>query len=81
MSVENLPTYFGEISYSIKKERNKYLFSIFGNLHLPSNGIKIQNFNSSKMPKKVTVNGKNSLGFNEKEITIDVFPAEVMIYY
>ncbi|PLW94078.1 MAG: coagulation factor 5/8 type domain-containing protein, partial [Marinilabiliales bacterium] len=81
MSVENLPTYFGEISYSIKKERNKYLFSIFGNLHLPSNGIKIQNFNSSKMPKKITVNGKNSLGFNEKEITIDVFPAEVMIYY
>ncbi len=52
MSVENLPTYYGEISYSIKKENNKYLFSISGDVKLPSNGIKIKNFNGSRLPVK-----------------------------
>ena len=36
MSVENLPTYYGEISYSIKKENDKYLFTISGDLKLPA---------------------------------------------
>ncbi len=40
MSVENLPTYYGEISYSIKKDSNKYLFSIFGDVKLPEEGSK-----------------------------------------
>lgn len=81
MSVENLPTYFGKISYSIEKDNDKYFFSIFGEVQLPFNGIKIKNFNRSKMPEKVTVNGKEIIDFNEKEITVDVFPAEVLIYY
>ena len=58
MSVENLPTYYGEISYSIKKDKDKYVFSISGDVKLPSGGIKIKNFNGSKLPVKVTVNGK-----------------------
>jgi len=81
MSVENLPTYYGEISYSVKKESNKYLFSITGDVKLPTNGIKIKNFNGSKPPVKVTVNGKTSKDYNEKEIPVREFPAEVMIYY
>ena len=36
MSVENLPTYYGEISYSIKKEEDKYFFSIYGDIKLPA---------------------------------------------
>lgn len=51
MSVENLPTYYGDVSYAIKKENNNYHFTIYGNLKLPANGIKIRNFNGSKMPK------------------------------
>jgi hypothetical protein len=81
MSVENLPTYWGEISYSIKKEKDKYVFSIFGDVKLPSNGIKIKNFNGSKLPVKVTVNGTGSKDFTEKEISVKEFPAEVAIYY
>lgn len=81
MSVENLPTYYGEISYSIKKDDDKYLFSISGDVKLPPNGIKIKNFNGSKHPTKVTVNGNEKIDFNEKEITVNEFPAEVMIYY
>ena len=60
MSIENLPTYYGEISYSIKKENEKYIFSIYGDVKLPKNGIKIKNFNGSKLPVSVTVNGKEN---------------------
>jgi hypothetical protein len=81
MSIENLPTYYGEISYSIKKETSNYKFSISGDLKLPPNGIKIRNFNGSKLPKKITVNGKEIKDFNEKEITVKVIPAEVIINY
>jgi len=81
MSVENLPTYYGEISYSIKKESSNYRFVIKGDVKLPANGINIRNFNASKLPVKVTVNGTEIKEFNEKEISVKVIPAEVVIYY
>ncbi|MCX6283876.1 MAG: hypothetical protein NTW31_06560, partial [Bacteroidetes bacterium] len=81
MSVGNLPTYYGEISYSIKKDNNKYIFSISGDVKLPTNGIRIKNFNGSKLPLRVTVNGKEQNGFTGKEISVKVCPAEVVIYY
>ena len=81
ISVENLPTYYGEISYAIKKVNNNYLFSISGDAKLPVNGIKIKNFNQSILPVKVTVNGNDRKDFSEKEITVSEIPAEVVIYY
>jgi len=81
MSVENLPTYYGEISYAIIKDNNKYNFSISGDVKLPANGIKIRNFNGSKLPVRVTVNGAERTDFSEKEILVNTVPAEVMIYY
>ena len=81
ISVENLPTYYGEISYSIKKDKNKYVFSIWGDVKLPANGIKIKNFNGSKLPAKVTVNGDKRKDFNENEISVKELPAEVVICY
>jgi len=81
ITVENLPTYYGEISYSIKKGGDEYKFSIFGDVKLPSNGMKIKNFNGSKMPSKVIVNGKEITTFTNKEISVQEFPAEVVIYY
>ena len=81
MSIENLPTYYGDISYSIKKENNKYTFSIYGDVDLPKNGIKIKNFNQSKLPVDVTVNGKEIKSFTENEIDVNEFPAIVVIDY
>jgi hypothetical protein len=81
MSVENLPTYYGEISYTIKKDEDKYHFSISGNVRLPANGIKIRNFNGSNLPAKVTVNGVETEDFNEKEISVHEVPADVVIYF
>jgi hypothetical protein len=81
MSIENLPTYYGDISYSIKKENNKYTFSIYGDVDLPKNGIKIKNLNGSKLPSIVTVNGKEIKSFTENEIDVNEFPAIVVIDY
>lgn len=81
MSVSNLPTYYGEVSFSIKKEANKYTFNIVGNLKLPKNGIKIQNFNQMKMPSKVLVDGKPINTYTNKVIQITKSPATVEIFY
>ncbi len=81
ISIENLPTYYGELSYSIKKDNSKYFFSIYGNVMIPENGIKIKNFNGSKLPLIVTVNGKNINNFTKDEINVKEFPAEVVISY
>jgi hypothetical protein len=81
MSVSNLPTYYGEVSYAVRKEGNSYRFSISGKLDLPDNGIRIKNFNGSRLPAKVTVNGTETRDFDEKQINIRTIPAEVVIYY
>jgi uncharacterized protein (DUF2461 family) len=81
MSVENLPTYFGDISFSIKRDQDKYHFSIYGDVELPANGISIRNFNGSKLPVKVTINDIEHKNFNEKEIIVNEFPADLIIYY
>ena len=81
MSVENLPTYYGEISYTIKKESASYKFSISGDVKLPANGIKIKNFNRARLPVKIAINGVESTDFTKKEISVKVVPAEVVIYY
>ncbi len=81
MSIENLPTYYGDISYSIIKENNKYTFSIYGDVDLPKNGIKIKNINGSKLPSIITVNGKEIKSFTENEIEVNEFPAIVVIDY
>jgi hypothetical protein len=81
MSIENLPTYYGEISYAIKKEDSNYCFTISGDVNLPANGIKIKNFNGSKLPKKITVNGKEISEYTNNEISIKMIPAEIMIHY
>lgn len=81
MSVENLPTYYGEISYSIKNGINQYNFIITGSAKLPANGIEIRNFNGSKLPEKVTVNGNEIKDYTEKVIHVKEFPANIIIYY
>jgi hypothetical protein len=81
MSVSNLPTYYGEISYSVKKVDKAYHFNITGDLKLPANGIKIQNFNGSKLPTKVTVNGNEIKTFTDKYIQIMQSPANIVIEY
>jgi len=81
MSVENMPTYYGEVSYSIKKENDKYLFTVSGDLNLPEGGIRIKNFNGARLPVKVTINGNETRDYTAREISVKEVPAIVTIYY
>jgi hypothetical protein len=81
ISIENLPTYYGELSYSIKKDKNKYVLDLWGEVKLPENGIKIQNFNGSKMPSKVIVNGAEIDSYTNNVIQLKQIPSKIEIYY
>jgi len=81
MSVDNLPTYFGEISYSIKKIENSYKINLSGSAVIPDGGIVLKNFNGKMLPKKVLINGKESSSFTNSSITVKEFPATIEIVY
>lgn len=81
MSVENMPTYYGEVSYSIRKESDRYLFTVSGALNLPEGGIRIKNFNGARVPLKVTINGNETKDYTAREISVKEVPAIVAIYY
>lgn len=81
MSVTNLPTYYGDISYSIRKEGSAYRYTITGDLNLPAGGIRVRNFNGGSMPSGVTVNGTVVTDFTRRDITVKEVPAEVIIRY
>lgn len=81
MAVRNLPTYYGELSYSIIKQDDVYQIKLEGDLKLPENGIRIRNFNGKMMPASVHINGKASSKFSSKEIEIHAFPAIIEIKY
>ena len=81
MSVSNLPTCYGDISYSVIREGNTYRLLITGSPDLPEGGIRIRNFNGGAMPSGVTVNGIESAGFTGRDIVVMEVPAEVIIRY
>jgi hypothetical protein len=81
MAVRNMPTYYGEISYSVRKDGNRYAFRITGDIDQPEGGIRIRNFNGRKMPSAITVNGREVADFNEGEIVVREVPAELVIHY
>ncbi len=81
MSVENLPTYFGELSYSINRSGNNYKVKLFGNVSLPPGGIILKNVFRNKAPENVRVNEKTITSFDENFIRINTFPAEIEISF
>jgi hypothetical protein len=81
ISVENLPTYYGDLSYSIKNEGKEFTFRIYGSLKLPKGNIIIKNFNLSRLPSAVLLNGKQIKNYSANAIIIDQFPAEIKIMY
>ena len=81
MSIENLPTYYGELSYSIKKNENSYTIKFYGEITLPPGGFVIKNFPVDKIPVSVSVNGNSLDKFKKDSIRVHKFPSTVMINY
>jgi len=80
ISIKNLPTYYGQLSYSVKKEENKYIIDISGDLKLPEGGIRFKN-PVYENTIKISINKKEVNGDKTKEILVNKFPAILEIYY
>lgn len=74
IEVKNLPTYYGSLSYTAKKEKDKVLFNITGDIKLPEGGIRVKN-RSGLMPYEVKINGRKVEYYGRDEIRINEFPA------
>nr|MBP7462437.1 hypothetical protein [Candidatus Delongbacteria bacterium] len=82
ISLENLPTYYGDLSYSIRKlDDRRYRITLEGIPRIPAGGLVLKNFNAGRMPHQVEVNGQSLSGFRGDRITIAVCPAEIVITY
>ncbi len=81
-TVKNLPTYYGNINFSVKKKNEKvYSVRIEGLNKLPPGGIIIKNINLRPI-KKVFKNGMPFKNFTGSEIKIDNhLPVELDVYY
>ncbi len=80
LSVTNLPTYYGDISYSLMKKENLYQLEISGDLHTPVKKIVFKNFLKQR-PSKVYVNGKISEDYNKTDLFINSLPANVLLKF
>ncbi len=63
MEIENLPTYHGELSYSIHPDETGYKILLGGDIKMPQGNIKIKIPYFNK-PKSVIINGKELKRFN-----------------
>ncbi len=80
ISIKNLPTYYGPLNYSIKKEAGKYIVNINGEIRIPAGGIKFIN-PAKENSTKIIVNQKEVNTKNPDEIVITEFPATIEIYF
>lgn len=81
ISVEHLPTYYGDISYSISRKDNQYHFSITGPVKPPAGGIRVGNPNPPLQPSAIFVNGIRVQATKIEDIRIKNIPAEILIQY
>jgi hypothetical protein len=81
VGVMNLPTYYGEISYSLHVEGADTLrLALKGNLNMPPGGIVV----APPLPRPirtVEVNGRASTEFTPETFTCRECPAEVVVRY
>jgi hypothetical protein len=80
VQVSSLPTYYGNISYSMKKEGKKVLVSLGGDVRVPSGNIVLKSPLSKKI-KSATVDGRKVAKLNRKEVVIGKLPARVELTY
>jgi hypothetical protein len=78
--VNGLPTYFGNISYSIKKEDHSVVVNIGGDLNIPPGKIVLKS-PLSKTMRLLAIDGKKAKLPSRGEILIKSLPARIQITY
>lgn len=82
ISFNNLQTYYGSISYSVKKEKEKtFTISISGDTEIPDGGIVLKKFPLADVVKKVVLNGNELRLSSREDIVIQKLPATIKIIY
>jgi hypothetical protein len=80
VQVTNLPTYYGNISYSMKQVGAKVMVTISGEVKIPAGNIVLASPLTKKL-KGARVNGKAVKGFKGNELVIKSVPANVELTY
>jgi len=81
VSVRNLPTHFGPISYAVTASGETVTASVRGDLHrTPAAGIVFHSPRAAAI-RSVTVNGKPSRDFTGNTVQVTNVPAELVISY
>ncbi len=78
VSVGNLPTYYGKINYTIKKENNVLKIKVWGDAVSPPDGFVFKLPWPEKI-KQISLNGRKYEGFSGKEIVFCKLPVEIVI--
>jgi hypothetical protein len=81
ITVKRLPTYYGTLNYSLKRDQDNTIFlHMSGDLTLPPGGIVVHSPISSPL-RGVSVNRAPVEKFDIDRVVVDQFPAEVILHY
>ena len=80
ISINKMPTYYGDVSYTVKKSQNGYQIKIWGNLEIPEHSIIFKNF-KRETPSKVPINGKSIVISDKARIVVNRLPIKITITY
>jgi hypothetical protein len=78
IEIKNLPTYYGLLNYSIKREDKIYRFEAWGNLSTPTGHFLLKNL-WKDLQKSVMVNGKIYKDLPQKYLQFSEFPVKIEI--
>ncbi|MFA6598124.1 MAG: discoidin domain-containing protein [Ignavibacteriaceae bacterium] len=82
ISCNNLQTYYGTISYSIKRNKDKsFDILIDGKMKIPDGGIVLKKLPLTSLPTKIVINGNEHKFSPSEDITISKFPSRIKIIY
>ncbi len=80
VSVSNLPTYYGNISYSIKKQGKSVVVELSGDVQIPKGKIVLKS-PLAKRVRSIRIDERNVQVLSAKGIVIEKLPARVELRY
>ncbi|MCK4947983.1 MAG: discoidin domain-containing protein [Candidatus Aureabacteria bacterium] len=80
VSVKDMPTYYGSISYRIEKEENILRAKFEGDVTSPPGGFVFKIPSAGKVKEVAVVEGVSDV-FSEGEVVFYKLPAEINVYY
>ncbi len=80
VSVRNLPTYYGKINYTLKKEDNVLKIKIWGDSISPPSSFVFKLPWADKV-KEISLDNKKLEGFSGEEVVFYKLPVEIVINY